>query len=225
MLLRTLVAIVALANASTELQALAQNQPSIFKSHDEKECCEGPRGHEGERGKEGKKGKRGRRGIPGTTVQNVMTNGVYAHAFLQQDPESNGQNLPLNSPIIFNQLTQAQGVDTSLTLTNGSFMIQSAGDYLISYYIYADDIFAPGNVYLTVLLNGSHIEQSVVGNFVNSQVFPGPVIPISGKMILHLNAGDMLQLEVIGTNIATTLPSDGTDPLKVASLTIQKLSL
>lgn len=235
MLLRILIALTALLSLitpslmmhalDTRANSVGANMPQFFRhphnqssfDYSDASCCSSISCLRGPRGSTGPQGDPG--------ISRSIIDGIYAHAFYQQEAGANSTTFNPGDPIIFNQITQARGVDTSQLTTNGSFIIQSAGDYLVSYYFYGDNNSGNTNlvpVYISLLLNGTIVTQSIVG--IAAKASQGPLLPMSGKLILHFNTGDVIQLEAIGANSISSASSPESDSIKIASLTIRKLS-
>lgn len=177
---------------------------------------------------EGLQGPTGPTGPAGSDGLGVVT-GIYADAFLQQNLNEGPTSFPLfPSPIVFNNLNAANGVDTSQLLSNGSMIIQSPGDYLITYYVYGNhrQVTSPPpleptfiSLILTRALTTTIVPETTIGNNAKD-----PTILASGQIILNLQVGDTLQLSAIETFIPISLQSLATEPLKIASLTVYKLN-
>lgn len=162
---------------------------------------------------------RGPIGPKGPTGPNgqVIVSSVYADALFLLPEDSEFITFNTNDPIIFTQVTRANGVNTT---TPGSFIIESEGDYLITYYINGTNP-GFGSIYIALVLNGSPVEESRIGTRLGSTI----IITLSGETILHLVAGDVLQLAPDNGSTIITLSSPSDQPLKIASLTIEKVNL
>lgn len=202
--------------------ARAQEAKSLTEKSKKKR---GERGHRGERGPQGHRGERGTRGKPGVLGANgfQLISGVYADAFFKQNASSGPTTFSVtNGPIIFNELNQSNGVDTSQLLSNGKFIIESAGDYLISYNVYASfNTPKPHGsqipAYIGLLVDGNVMPETIVGTAVGD-----PTLQMSGQVILNLNPNDYVQVAPFDEDLKSIV-SLPTDSLKIASLTIQKL--
>jgi hypothetical protein len=224
---RILIATLAFSFASIELSAAEnESETQITKSHEmimKAHHKRGPRGKRGHKGRHGHKGHQGQNGPNGPAGANglVVISDIYADAFFQQDANSGPTTFTVaNGAIKFNQVNHVNGVDTSQLLSNGAFVIQSAGKYLVSYNVYASfNITKPPAIpaYIAVLVNGTAATPSIVGTVIRD-----PTLQMSGEIILNLNVNDTVQIAPRNQDLLS-LASLPTEPLKIASLTIQKL--
>jgi hypothetical protein len=180
--------------------------------------------HSSHRGPRGHRGKRGHTGTVGTQGESVA--GIYAHGYYLLPAGSGSTTFTFGQPIIPNTVGLAEGITTSSVTTTGEFIVQTAGNYQVSYFVYGR-LNGVGTGALGVHVNGAAIAGTTF-RFNSVASTASMISTLANSVIISCKPGDAIRLVNGGANPNASIVSpSATSPnadVKVASVTIKKVS-
>lgn len=150
---------------------------------------QGVQGVQGEQGIQGEQGEVGDKGEPGDPATNFTVTHMSAihTSGITLDVNTAGINIPLNGAKILNGF--------SVNASNEEFTVDESGNYLLMYNIKTRD---DTTVKTRVVRNGALLSGTVRSSSVPTTIF-------DSSLIVNLNQGDVISLQMYDLNAAVTL--------------------
>lgn len=147
---------------------------------------QGERGEQGIQGEQGVVGEKGEQGDPATNFTVTHMSAIHTSG-ITLDVNTAGINIPLNGAKILNGF--------SVNASNDEFTVGQSGNYLLMYNIKTRD---DTTVKTRVVRNGALLSGTVRSSSVPTTIF-------DSSLIVNLNQGDVISLQMYDLNAAVTL--------------------